>query len=133
MSMMNIGERIRALREQKQMLQEDVENRTGLLRCYLSRVENGHTVPSVETLEKLASALDVKLYQLVYDGEEPPKLPQLEELSGNGHASRATSGKDARYLKKLGQLLPRIGEPDMDLLLFIATKFVQSNKPRRAR
>ena len=59
--------------------QGDIEKRTGLLRCYISRVENGHTVPAIETLEKMARALEVPMYQLFYDGEEPPKLPNLPE------------------------------------------------------
>ena len=72
---MIIGERIRLLREDKNLSQGDIEKRTGLLRCYISRVENGHTVPAIETLEKLARAMEVPLYQLFYDGEEPPALP----------------------------------------------------------
>src|SRR5712664_692224 len=46
-----------------------------LLRCYISRVENGHTVPAIETLEKLARAMEMPLYQLMYDGQKPPALP----------------------------------------------------------
>jgi transcriptional regulator with XRE-family HTH domain len=57
-----IGERLRSLREQKNFSQGDIEKRTGLLRCYISRVENGHTVPAIETLEKLARALEVPMY-----------------------------------------------------------------------
>ena len=72
---MIIGDRIRLLRETKKLSQGDIEKRTGLLRCYISRVENGHTVPAIETLEKLARAMEVPLYQLFYDGEEPPELP----------------------------------------------------------
>ena len=72
---MIIGDRLRVLREQKQFSQGEIEKRTGLLRCYISRVENGHTIPAVETLEKFARALGVPMYQLFYDGEEPPKLP----------------------------------------------------------
>jgi DNA-binding XRE family transcriptional regulator len=74
---MIIGERIRLLRETKKLSQGDIEKRTGLLRCYISRVENGHTVPAIETLEKLARAMEIPLYQLFYDGEEPPVLPNL--------------------------------------------------------
>src|SRR5258708_9353986 len=74
---MIIGDRLRALREEKKLSQGDIEKRTGLLRCYISRVENGHTVPAIETLEKLARALECPLYQLFYDGEEPPQLPNL--------------------------------------------------------
>src|ERR1700709_531340 len=60
----NIGMTIRGFRLQKGMSQGDIEKRTGLLRCYLSRVENGHTVPSLETLQKIARALDLQLAQL---------------------------------------------------------------------
>ena len=74
---MIIGDRLRALREEKKLSQGDIEKRTGLLRCYISRVENGHTVPAVETLEKFARALEVPMYQLFYEGEEPPKLLNL--------------------------------------------------------
>ncbi len=74
---MVIGDRLRALREAKNLSQEDIEERTGLLRCYLSGVENGETVPSIETLEDIACALEVPLYQLFYDGEEPPALENL--------------------------------------------------------
>jgi transcriptional regulator with XRE-family HTH domain len=67
---MVIGDRMRALREEKNLSQGDIEKRAGLLRCDISRVENGHTTPSIETLEKLARALDIPMYQLFYDGEE---------------------------------------------------------------
>ena len=70
---MVISDRLRAIREQKDLSQGDIEERTGLKRCYVSRVENGHTVPSIETLEKMARALEVPMYQLFYDGEAPPK------------------------------------------------------------
>src|SRR5713101_1424727 len=63
-TIMIIGDRLRILREQKKFSQGEIEKRTGLLRCYISRVENGHTVPAVETLEKFARALEVPLYQL---------------------------------------------------------------------
>jgi transcriptional regulator with XRE-family HTH domain len=74
---MIIGERLRALREDKKFSQGEIEKRTGLYCAYISRVENGHIVPAVETLEKFARALEVPMYQLFYEGEEPPKLPNL--------------------------------------------------------
>ena len=76
---MIIGDRLRDIREQKMLSQGDIEKRTGLLRCYISRVENGHTVPAIETLEKLARAMEIPMYQLFYDGEEPPKLAKTED------------------------------------------------------
>ena len=61
---MIIGTRLKKLREERNLSQGDIEKRTGLLRCYISRVENGHTVPSLETLERLSAALELPLYQL---------------------------------------------------------------------
>ena len=60
---MKIGTTIRAHRLQKGLSQGDIEKKTGLLRCYLSRVENGHTVPSLDTLSKIALALDLPIAQ----------------------------------------------------------------------
>src|ERR1700748_316833 len=95
---MIIGDRLRALREEKKMSQGDIEKRTGLLRCYISRVENGHTVPAIETLEKLARALEIPLYQLFYDGEKPPVLPNLPKRKSSEEIAWGGSGKNALYL-----------------------------------
>ena len=75
--MMIMRDRLLELREQKKFSQGEIEERTGLVRCYISRVENGHTVPAVEMLEKFAHALELPMYQLFYDDEEPPKLQHL--------------------------------------------------------
>src|ERR1700730_12170348 len=92
-----IGERLRALREEKQFSQGEVEKRTGLLRWYISRVEHGHTVPALETLEKFARALEVPMYRLFYDGENPLKLPSLPKRKTVG-IEWGSKGKDARLL-----------------------------------
>ena len=104
---MIIGDRLRALREEKKLSQGDIEKRTGLLRCYLSRVENGHTVPAIETLEKMARALEVPLYQLFYDGEKPPQVPNLLKRKSDENVW-GSSGKDAGYLSKLRRHLARL-------------------------
>jgi transcriptional regulator with XRE-family HTH domain len=74
---MVIGDRLGTLRETKDLSQGDIEKRTGLLRCYVSRVENGHSVPSVETLEKFARALELLPCHLMFDGDKPPTPPKL--------------------------------------------------------
>src|SRR5258706_4579631 len=107
-----IGERLRALREEKKLSQGDIEKKTGLLRCYVSRVENGHTVPAVETLEKFARALEVPLYQLFYDGEEPPKFPNLPKRKSVEDIAWGSTGKDARWLLQFRRLLDRTEESD---------------------
>ncbi len=119
---MIIGERLRTLREVKKLSQGDIEKRTGLLRCYISRVENGHTVPAIETLEKMARALEVPLYQLFYDGEKPPELPNLPKRKTSDEIAWGHSGKEARFLNRLRSLLARIDEGDRRLLLYMAQK-----------
>src|SRR5882762_2243630 len=114
---MIIGERLRELREEKQLSQGDIEKRTGLLRCYISRVENGHTVPAIETLEKMARAFEVPMYELFYDGEEPPKLPSLPNRKSSDDMAWGSSGKDARYLSKLRRLLGKSDEQHRKLIL----------------
>jgi transcriptional regulator with XRE-family HTH domain len=118
---MIIGDRLREMREAKQLSQGDIEKRTGLLRCYISRVENGHTVPAIQTLEKMARALEVPLYQLFYEGEEPPKVPNVLKENSSEDAW-GSSGKDARFLSKLRRLLSKSDEQDRNLILHMAKK-----------
>ena len=70
---MDIGNRLYEARTAKGLSQGDIEKRTGLLRCYTSRVENGHTVPSLETLERMAKALEIETYQLFLEGNKEEK------------------------------------------------------------
>ena len=122
---MIIGDRLRDIREQKMLSQGDIEKRTGLLRCYISRVENGHTVPAIETLEKLARAMEIPMYQLFYDGEEPPQLPNLPKRKSSDDIAWGSSGKDSRYLGKLRRLLAKTEEEDRKLLLYMAQKMAK--------
>jgi transcriptional regulator with XRE-family HTH domain len=122
---MVIGDRLRELREQKKLSQGDIEKRTGLLRCYISRVENGHTVPAIETLEKLARAFEVPMYQLFYDGVQPPKLPNLLTRKSSDEIAWGSSGKDARYLNKLRRLLGKTDEDGRKLLLYTLQKMAR--------
>ena len=127
---MIISDRLRELREGKKLSQGDIEKRTGLLRCYISRVENGHTVPAIETLEKLARALEVPLYQLFYEGSEPPKLPNLLKRKTSDDIVWGRSGKQAVYLHKLTKCLSKAGEEDRKLLLAMAQKLAAGRNRR---
>jgi transcriptional regulator with XRE-family HTH domain len=122
---MIIGERLRALREVKKFSQGEVEKRTGLLRCYISRVENGHTVPAVETLEKFARALEVPMYELFYDGEEPPKLPNLPKQKAGNDIAWGSNGKNARLLAKFSRLFSRMEAGDLGMVLFMAQQMAR--------
>ena len=125
---MIIGEHLRVLREDKKFSQGDVEKRTGLLRCYISRVENGHTVPAVETLEKFARALEVPMYQLFYDGEEPPEPPNLAKRETADDNAWGSKAKDARMLAKFCRLFSRTSRSDLRLLFFMAQKMARPSK-----
>jgi len=126
---MIIGQRLKRLREEKNLSQGDIEKSTGLLRCYVSRVENEHTVPSIATLEKLARALDVPMYQIFYDGEKPPaKLALAPDDLGFG-----ARGKDSRTLSRFRRLLGRTSLQDQKLLLHMAQKMAARKRPARAR
>jgi transcriptional regulator with XRE-family HTH domain len=93
-------------------------------------VENGHTVPAVETIEKFARALEVPIYQLFYDGEKPPELPNLPKRKTAADIAWGTTGKDARFLTKLRRLLARTAEQDRKLLLSMAQKIVTQKVAR---
>ena len=118
---MVIGDRLKELRARKKMTQGDIEKRTGLLRCYISRVENGATVPSVSTLEKLAQALEVPLYRLFHEGK--PKAMKLAKSKEWGRA-----GKEAGMLGDFRKILRRVSEEDQKLLLFIAQRMYQKTE-----
>ena len=112
---MNIGTTIRGYRLQKGMSQGDIEKRTGLLRCYLSRVENGHTVPSLETLQKIAYALDLQLAQFFSD----------EAVSREMSALRL-SEDEIRFLTQVQRYSAHLSDSDRRLLLAMVRKFAQT-------
>jgi transcriptional regulator with XRE-family HTH domain len=122
---MLIGDRLRAIRKGKNLSQGDIQKRTGLLRPYISRVECGHTIPAVETLEKFAHALEVPLYQLFYEGKEPLDLPSLPKRKTTDEIARGKSGREARLLVKFCRLLARMNEADRKLLLYTAQKMAR--------
>jgi transcriptional regulator with XRE-family HTH domain len=117
---MVIGNRLKKLRESKELSQVDIEKRTGLLRCYVSRVENNHTVPAVATLEKMARALEVPMYQLFHEGEAAASVRKLKDPMDRDRWG--SSGNDAEYLSKLCKLLAKMEQDDQKLLLHVAQK-----------
>lgn len=114
---MNIGERLREVREAKGFSQGDVEKRTGLLRCYTSRVECGHTVPGIETLEKYARALEIPLYELFFEGEGKPEPPARRM-----EAKAKEVAKEDPSVQKLRRLWSKLDERDRRLVFFAAQK-----------
>ena len=116
---MKIGLTIRTYRLKRGMSQGDIEKRTGLLRCYLSRVENGHTVPSLETLQKIASAMELPLSEF-FAGEEKP-VTEVQGLS--------LDGDEIRFLTQVQRYAANLGESDRRLLLAMVRKFAATAGP----
>ncbi|WP_109485326.1 helix-turn-helix domain-containing protein [Occallatibacter savannae] len=112
---MKIGTTIRAHRLQKGLSQGDIEKKTGLLRCYLSRVENGHTVPSLDTLSKIALALDLPIAQF------------FAEDSLGGHMNGAhLSDDELRFLTQIRRYSTNLNDSDRKLLLAMVKKFAST-------
>ncbi len=111
----NIGTTIREYRLQKNMSQGDIEKRTGLLRCYLSRVENGHTVPSLDTLQKIARALDLQLSQFF-----------AEELVSKEMSGLNLDEDEIRFLTQVQRYSSQLSESDRRLLLAMVRKFAST-------
>jgi transcriptional regulator with XRE-family HTH domain len=126
---MMIAERLRAMREGKDLTQDDVEKRTGLRRVYVSRVENGHVVPSLETLEKFARALEVPMYQLFYEAEEPTALPLPKGKTAQDGLWGA-SGKEARLLSRFRRYLSLTDQRGRNLLLVMARRMARRKHTR---
>ena len=117
---MVVGERLKAVRESKQLSQGHIEKATGLLRCYVSRVENGHTVPSIDTLEKWSRALDISLSQLFADnGEAAKPLPALKS-----HAPKLKRVA-ANSLRHIEAAFARMNNRDIIILTGLARKFAE--------
>ncbi len=127
---MVIGDRLRTLREEKNLSQGDMEKKTGLLRCYISRVENGHTVPSLETLEKLARAMEIPMYQLFYEGNAPPSVQKLPKRRAHDEVEWGSNGKERRMLGQFCRALSKTDDKCQKLLLGMAQKMA---RPRRLR
>ena len=109
---MKIGTTIRGYRLQKGMSQGDIEKRTGLLRCYLSRVENGHTVPSLDTLAKIAQALDLPLAQFF-----------VEDSLGRELNTQKLTDDELRFLTQIRRYSTNLNDSDRKLLLAMVKKF----------
>ncbi len=104
-----IATRLKQLREERNLSQGDVEKRTGLERCYIERIESGHTVPSLVTLERLAAALELPLYQLFYDRDQPPLLPNLSERHSTEElALDEQPARKRRFCESVKRLLKRM-------------------------
>lgn len=119
---MVIGARLRELREERNLSQGDITDVIGLPRSYISRIENGHAIPSLETLQRLVAALDIPLYRLFYTGEDKtnglPAQRSLEELA----KEPGPAGIEARFLIDMRDLTKKLGGTERIFLMDLARK-----------
>jgi transcriptional regulator with XRE-family HTH domain len=126
----NVGARLRAERKARNLSQADIERRTGLPRCRISWLENGRAIPTIETLEKISDALEIPVYRLLYDGEEPAQPVKMSsKIAANGNRMRGRKS-GVRLLGELREHLYRMCEDDQYLLLFIARKMAGRMRKR---
>ncbi|MGD0695078.1 MAG: helix-turn-helix transcriptional regulator [Terriglobia bacterium] len=114
---MDIGQKLHELRMAKSFSQGDIEKRTGLLRCYVSRVENGHTVPNLETLRKWSAALDVEMHQLFFEGEGKPQAASQKEASELGRQER-----------RLVEAFKNLDNKDREFAVALVRKMLKANR-----
>jgi transcriptional regulator with XRE-family HTH domain len=119
----NIGEVIKTYRSQRGLSQGDIERRTGLLRCYLSRVENGHTVPSLETLAKIAEAMEISLADF-FPGTETPRDKETQKMLGE------LTQDEIRFLAEIKKYSTTLSEGDKRLVLAMIRKMATFYPPK---
>ncbi|SRR6266404_6327160 len=118
---MVIGEKLRAVREAKKLSQGHIEKETGLLRCYVSRVENGHTTPSLETLEKWVRSLGISMSQLFSEnGRDAKPLTVLENTNAPKLNRRAINS-----LRRVEAAFALMKPRDIDIVTSLARKLAE--------
>ncbi len=91
--MVNLGERIRRVRKLKRISQLELENKIGIKREYLSKIENAELKnPTYNTLLKICRGLGVPLAELVSTEGEPllRKAPPLNIITDPDAAHKMT-------------------------------------------
>jgi transcriptional regulator with XRE-family HTH domain len=123
---MDVGQRIKQLRLERGLSQGDIEKKTNLLRCYVSRVENGFTVPSLETIEKLCAAMETPLYVFFYDGNgTPPRPPKNIPVT---HSKSPAAQIPTEFMK----ILPKLSERNRAMLLRVAGTMAKKSRVKKS-
>ena len=122
---MDIGKKLRELREERGWSQEVIEDKTGLLRCYTSRVENGHTIPSLQTLEKMARAFEIPMYLLFFEGDGKPKPLRVHSDDESRPSSKPS--KDTDQIALLQKRFAKMNSKDRNYLIWLAAKLARSS------
>ena len=75
-----IGKRIRTFRNAQGISLEELSFKAGLNAAHLGQIERGLRNPTIETLNRIATALDISFYELIGSVEEVPQTVVLHDF-----------------------------------------------------
>jgi len=73
------GERLKHVRREKGLSQGELADRAGINRSYLSMIENGHSSPTMDVVERLAAGIGISVWRLISDVNESNIIYNLED------------------------------------------------------
>jgi transcriptional regulator with XRE-family HTH domain len=111
---LTIGRRLRELREQRHLTQQDMAGRAGVPRTYISRIENARLLPGPLMLGRIAGALDVSILAL---------LPA--NRNGNGNGNGHFSAEEASFWSELVEHFSRLSPEEMSRAMFFARSLAE--------
>ncbi len=102
---MQIGDKLRAIRLQNRMTLVELSNEAGVSKSLLSRIERNHSVPTITTLLKIATALKLDLAKF-FDNHQAEEFAASSDQSalsvapGNQHpdSALARNGNDSKTI-----------------------------------
>lgn len=106
------GKRLRETRVAAGLSQSDLEELSGIPKARLSRYENGHVVPSIQTLERLAEALHVSEATLL--GDQRAVLEEFFNVLHDRGVRIHTSEQGAKLAAGLADMIEAVGQPVED-------------------
>ncbi len=103
----SFGQRLREARTQAGLSQSELELRSGIPKARLSRYENGHVIPSIQTLERLASALSISEASLL--GDQRAFLEEFCNTLSERGVRLASKEQGVRLANGLADMLEALG------------------------
>jgi len=101
---LRVAAQVKEIRKARHLSQRQLAGRMQVPRTYISKIENGKAIPTLGSLERLASALEVEICQLVRDSHSR-RDEEIAEIFADP------------FLAELAQYLPRLEALQRSLLL----------------
>jgi transcriptional regulator with XRE-family HTH domain len=101
---LRVAAQVKEIRKARHLSQRQLAGRMQVPRNYISKIENGKAIPTLGSLERLATALEVDICQLVRDGRSQ-RDEEMAEIFADP------------FLAELAQYLPKLEALQRSLLL----------------